>query len=74
MDMNNNPFEQDKTYEIHAQGFNEPIVGKIIDSKVSEGDILLVIKKKDDSRPINLFIKAIMGWQVIEDKRIVPAA
>lgn len=67
-------FEPDKTYEIHASGFNEPIVGKIVDSKVSEGDILLVIKKSDDSQPINVFMKAITGWRIIDDKRIAPAA
>ena len=74
MMKNKTPFELNKFYEIHAQGFSEPIIGQIIDSKVTGEDILLVIKKSDEEPTVNLLMKAITAWSVISNKRIVPAA
>jgi hypothetical protein len=51
-------------YTIHAQGFNEPVTGQIIDIEISDADsqIFLVMKKNDSDTPVKIFIKAVTGW------------
>lgn len=50
-------------YIIHAQGFTEPVTGKIVDIDIADdGEALLVIKKDDDPNPVSIFVRAVSGW------------
>lgn len=53
----------DKKYLIHAQGFNEPIEGKIVDIETTEAEdeILLVIEESNGTLT-RVFVTAITGY------------
>lgn len=58
-------FVVNNEYTIYAQGFNDPIVGKLFDIEVTgDNQILLVIKKTDESTPVKVFQSAITGFSV----------
>lgn len=57
-------FIVDKNYTIHAQGFAEPVVGKIVDIEVAEGNDALLVIKKNDGTIVHVFVRMIAGWTV----------
>lgn len=60
-------WEENKYYRISAQGFSEPIEGKVVKVDFdAAGNVVLVIQT--DTEIINLFVSAITGWTELPSK------
>lgn len=58
-------FELNKVYKFFAEGFEHPVVGKLIDYKPSHENRLVLVVRTDDNEIINIFISAVSAWSII---------
>lgn len=58
-------FILNKTYSLHAEGFDKPIVGRIVGIDTVGTSSVLVVKTKDGEK-VNVFVSAITGWSEVK--------
>jgi hypothetical protein len=66
-------FENGKTYRIYVQGMTHPVTGELESILTDDvtGDVAISIKSKDISvtdkeESLNIFVKAIVAWSVLD--------